>query len=322
MYIVTGGAGYLGRHIVQALIEDDSEVLIIDESPEDLRFNLSKNPQVLQASITDKRLESMLEGIDQVQGIFHAAAKKSISESISAPEKYFQNNTYGTERIVEICYKLRIKNIVFTSSAAVYGNINSSYPIKETELAKPINPYGLSKLLAENHLSDEVKKGSLSAISLRCFNIVGTADPSFKPKTIDNVLPILVDAINSNKKFRVYGNDHDTRDGTCVRDYVNVVDVAKAHIDAMKFLQKQSKSIYEVANIATGQGNSVLDLIKVVENLSRRSPNWEYAEKRNGDPALVIGNSSMAHEIFGWSPKKSIVDSIRETLNAAGMELL
>jgi UDP-glucose 4-epimerase len=316
LYLVTGGLGYVGGHLVNQLLKLNHEVIILDNSTTHPAVSKKQGVLTVEGSITDLDTFSKVGKIGHIDGVFHTAAKKSISESITNPELYFQVNKVGTENVMNFCKANNIKNVVFTSSAAVYGELDSILPIEEHAITRPINPYGESKLQAEASLRFESIQQVLSAISLRCFNIVGTSNPQLLDKRGDNVLPILIRTLLLGDTFIVNGGKHKTPDGTCIRDYINVSDVIQAHILAMKYLEQTSLGFYASVNVGTGEGFSVLQLIDSLKSHSNLNLKWNYGEHRKGDPANVVCDNKLARNLLGWVPSIGLNQSVKETLSA------
>jgi|694.fasta_scaffold39742_7 UDP-glucose 4-epimerase len=312
-FLIFGGSGYLGSHLVDVLAAENHELVVFDNSSGKVASEFGFPVHTLLGDVTNMDDFKKIQG--GFDGVFHLAAKKSVAESFTNPELYSLTNELGSNNVFNFCLGNNIKNIVFTSSAAVYGNSDSSLALAEDFPVMPINPYGVSKLNAERALSQLSSKKLINAISLRIFNIVGTGNRNYLDRFGENVLPILTRKLIEGNFFTLFGNDYRTPDGTCVRDYVNVKDVAMAHVLAMKYLMnRESHSEELVLNISSGQGISILDLIKKLENLSGINLKLEFGEKRDGDPASVIGNNNLAKEVLGWIPQYSIDESIFQTI--------
>ena len=315
-YLVTGGSGYLGSHIVDELSNLGHQIYVIDNFSGNLKTKIAN-----KASYFSHDIQVGFETIQELSshefdGLFHVAAKKSVNESVKNPLLYQNVNLSGTRNVVDFCMKANISKIVFTSSAAVYGNSDSTDLIKESNPLKPINPYGETKLQGEVIVASAVNSGAISAVSLRVFNIVGAKNPVYFDIKGENVLPVIMRSLSTDTSFTINGNDFDTYDGTCVRDYVNVQDVAKAHIAAMNYLHEQGTGIYKVVNVASGHGTSVLELVKIANSMANKTLRWQFGENRVGDPANVVGSNEFAYELFGWKPEKSISEGVKESIDS------
>ena len=315
-YLVVGGAGYLGSHLVDLLMSEGHEVVILDNFSGNVTTNFTENALVIDGSITNLTTLEELERLNDISGVFNVAAKKSVSESLLIPLEYEKTNVEGNQNILNYCGRMGIKNFVFTSSAAVYGEVETSNSINEQEMTNPINPYGASKRKAEIAIAQFCASYPLKAISLRVFNMVGARKNVFLDKKGENVLPIMLASLNRSIVFKVNGDDFATIDGTCVRDYVSVHDVANAHLLAMRCLEKEENFGNQVINVSSGAGTSVLELISILNNQTEKPLIWEFTQRREGDPSSVIGNNDLAREILGWEPTISIEQSIYETVTA------
>jgi UDP-glucose 4-epimerase len=313
-YLVFGGAGYLGSHLVCELLDDGNDVSVFDNFSGNIKSSYDSRVRIISGDICVRESFAPLESEKKFDGVFHLAAKKSVAESLHFPEAYFNVNIKGTENVVNFCKSLGIKNIVFTSSAAVYGENQISPLINEDGLTAPISPYGESKLRAEDFLESESKKQSVSAVSLRVFNIVGASFPSLFDPQGENVLPLLIRAIKQKSEFTIFGNDYSTKDGTCVRDYVNVSDVAKGHVRAMKYLESIDEPFYDAFNICSGEGKSVLELIELINSMSDFRIIRTFGARRPGDAPQVIGDFTKALHTLDWSPETKIQQSISQSL--------
>ncbi len=315
IYLVVGGSGYLGSHIVEQLIANNHQVYIFDNNSGNLKNQIIGKTTYIFGDITKESDFDQLDNHPNFDGVFHLAAKKSVSESFINPMLYENVNILGTQNLLNYCKKSQITNIVFTSSAAVYGQYDSKSPISESSSANPINPYGMTKLHGENIIETAVNSGSISGFSLRVFNIVGASKPAHFDNKGENVIPIMLRSFLLDNVFTVFGKGLDTKDGSCVRDYVNVTDVARAHVNAMEFLHHSSLRSHRIINISSGSGTSMLELIKTFNSLSDRELNWKYGERRRGDPANVIGGNQLAYDTMGWKAEKSIFQSMNESLD-------
>ncbi len=313
-YIVTGGAGYLGSHIVSMLTQDYShDVIVIDDFSNGRKHKFGQKVQIIEASILSPNLHQLIRSKEKIAGIFHLAAKKSVNESLVNPALYEQVNVEGTRNILELCIKLNIPRIVFTSSAAVYGNIHSLNPIRENSDTIPINPYGETKLIGEKIVETYAEKYGIEHTTLRIFNIAGVGCSDFFDFEGGNILPILIRAYLNNATFRVLGHSLTTPDGSCVRDYSHVNDVATAHILAMlSNTRPQSK----VLNVSSQNGTSVLDLIKMFESVSGGSVKTSLDDPRVGDPPSIIGDNTLARDQLAWQPQRTVLDMVSDSWNA------
>lgn len=320
--IITGGAGYIGSHTIIELLENTSyDVVSIDNFSNSLPGTFDriekitgKKVQNYNIDLCDKKeLSKFFEQEKNVIGIIHFAAYKSVPESVSFPHKYYHNNINSLLNVLECCVKYKIQNLIFSSSCSVYGNI-SSLPVKEnTVLGKAESPYGYTKQIGEEILKDYARAHSFLQLSaLRYFNPVGAHTtgligelPLNKP---NNLVPIITaTAIGSIKQMTVFGKDYPTRDGTCIRDYIHVTDIAIAHIKALKYLsEKKNKENYSVFNLGTGNGVSVLEAINAFEKVSSQKLNYIVGPSREGDVGAIYSDPQLSKDELGWEPKFSL----------------
>jgi UDP-glucose 4-epimerase len=314
--LVTGGAGYIGSHTVIQLLEADHDVVVLDNlsnskitSLERIRQICGKSPLFIYGDMRDRQLLKKLFQDHQINAVIHFAALKAVGESVQMPLKYYENNIVGTVSLLEEMNIAKVKNIIFSSSATVYGNPHY-LPCDEFHPTSPTNPYGQTKLMIENILKDLViSDQSWSVGLLRYFNPVGAhisgligEDPNGIP---NNLTPYVSQvAIGKLSRLSVYGDDYETVDGTGVRDYIHVEDLAAGHLAALKYLHTH-KGIFTV-NLGTGKGTSVLELIKAFESASGRPIPYQVVSRRPGDLASVYAKTDFASELLGWHARHGI----------------
>lgn len=324
MILVTGGAGYIGSHVTLGLISEGHDVVIFD--------NLENGHMSTVESL--KSIKSLghlyfhhgdLKNSNDVLSVFssysidcvmHFAAYIQVEESVKNPSKYYENNVVGTLNLISEMVRSNVNKIVFSSTAAVYGEPIYT-PIDEKHRLFPINPYGMSKFIIEKILNDFDVAYGLKSVSLRYFNVAG-ADEKCRigerhiPET--HLIPNILRSIgNDNCAFNMCGDDFDTKDGTCVRDYVNVEDLSDAHILALKYLENENKTDY--FNLGTEKGYSIKEILDECEKTTNKKINVRVTNRRDGDPAVLIANSSKAKNILGWCPKRTLEDSITSAYN-------
>lgn len=311
--LVIGGAGYIGSHVVKALLEENFAVTVFDNLSTGQRCNLFDKAEFIKGNILDveKLNQAMSAGFDAV---VHLAAKKAVGESMENPPKYATNNINGSVNIFNAMLNNNIKNIVFSSTAAVYG-LPQYLPLDENHPLKPINFYGYTKAEIERVMDWFSRLKDFHFISLRYFNAVGYAsDGSIRGKEQNpqNLLPIVMEVATGKRDIiHVFGNDYDTPDGTCVRDYIHVEDLARAHVAAIKKLLTNPQSY--IINLATNKGTSVLEVIKATERVTGRKINYVFAPRRAGDPAVVIASNMLAKKLLDWQPQYTDIDEIIKT---------
>ena len=312
--LVIGGAGYIGSHVVKALLHENFAVTVYDNLSTGQVCNLFEKAEFVKGDILDSQhLEkTMAQGFDAV---IHLAAKKAVGESMENPQLYSQNNISGSINIFNAMLNTEIKNIVFSSTSAVYG-MPKYLPLDENHPLNPMSFYGYTKMAIEQVMNWYSKIKDFNYIALRYFNAVGyAADGSIrsKEKNPQNLLPLIMETITGQREIlHVFGNDYDTPDGTCVRDYIHVEDLADAHVLAIKKLLSNGDS--QIINLGTEKGTSVLEIIKSVERVSGKKVNYDFAPRRAGDPANVIATSAKAAEVLGWHAIYTDIDEIVKTV--------
>jgi UDP-glucose 4-epimerase len=326
--IVTGGAGYIGSHTIVDLLETtDYKIVSIDNFSNSSSKTYERIRQITKKDIVHYDLDlcdlALLKDVftreKNVCGIIHFAAFKSVPDSVANPYLYYNNNLNSLLNILECCKEFNVPNFIFSSSCSVYGNIDQ-LPVKETtSLGKAESPYAYTKQAGEEIVKDYARAFSqLNTIALRYFNPVGAhitgligESPLNKP---NNLVPIITNtAIGKISQMTVYGKDYPTRDGTCIRDYIHVTDIATAHIKALDYiLEKKQKSNFSIFNLGTGQGVSVLEAINAFEKVSGQKLNYKIGEKRPGDVCAIYSDTSLSEKELGWKPRFSL-DEMMET---------
>ncbi|MEN9523080.1 MAG: UDP-glucose 4-epimerase GalE [Bacteroidota bacterium] len=319
--LVTGGCGYIGSHTLIDLIDNGFDVVSIDNN---MRSNMSQLQTVEQ--ITKRKIknynidiciktevEKVFEEEKNIEGIIHFAALKSVPESVENPLLYYHNNLQSLIHMMQVAEKFNVQSFVFSSSCSVYGNADELPVTELTELRNAESPYGYTKQIGERIIHDFVKKNSsINFLLLRYFNPVGAHEsaligevPFDKP---NNLVPIITQtAIGKMKQLTVFGNDYPTRDGSCVRDYIHVMDLANAHTKSLQFLiDKKNETNYDIINIGSGTGNTVLEAIKAFEEVSGIKLNYQIGGRREGDTIAVYADITKAKTLLGWVPKRDL----------------
>ena len=329
--LVTGGLGYIGSHTVVELHNQGFEVIIVDDlSNTSLdvleRINKITNSSINYVNLDLKNIEAtkiFISENNDIDGVIHFAASKAVGESVENPLKYYTNNLFSLTNLLNELKDLNKEiNFIFSSSATVYGNpeivpITESEPIKKAE-----SPYGNTKQIGEEIIKDLVYSNSnFKAISLRYFNPIGAHSSAMIGElpigVPQNLVPFITQtAIGLRKELTVFGNDYPTSDGSCLRDYIHVMDLAKAHIKSLyKLINNEDKSYYDTFNIGTGKGTSVLELIKCFENVTENKLNFKIGDRREGDVAECFADVSKANKILNWKSELSIKDSLLSSWN-------
>ena len=312
--LVAGGAGYIGSHVQKQLLDEGFKVIVFDDLSSGDAVNILPGAEFVQANILDKdKLNNVLK--NGVDAVIHLAAKKAVGESMINPSLYAENNLIGSINILNAMVENHVKYIVFSSSAAVYG-MPRYCPIDENHPINPINYYGYTKLAIENNMHWFSQLGKLNCAALRYFNAVGydaTGAIRGKERNPQNLMPIIMEvATGKREKLSIFGNDYDTPDGTCIRDYVHVSDLAKAHSLALKRLMNTNNSF--VVNLGTGKGTSVQEIVDATEKVIGRKLNYDFAPRRLGDPAKLTANADLAFQLLGWKPQYTNVEDIIQTV--------
>jgi len=319
--LITGGAGYIGSHCVLTLLSQGYNVVIVDnlstghiEIVEKLKT--FGNLFFYNCDILNSLELNNIFSTHNISAVIHFAAFSQVGESVKNPQKYYQNNVCGTLSLLDVMIKNNIKKLVFSSTAAIYGE-PEYIPIDESHPKNPINPYGKTKLMIENILDDYDKAFDLKSVRLRYFNVVGASSTGcigewHSPET--HLVPnILNSTLNKNKTFEIYGNDYDTKDGTCIRDYIDIEDLINAHLLALKYLQNNGKT--DFFNLGTNLGNSVNEIFELCEITTQKQINKKILPRRLGDPAVLVANNTKAQNILGWSPQRTLQHSIETAYN-------
>lgn len=317
MILVTGGAGYIGSHCVLALLSKNYDVVIFDnlstghiETVQKLKEN--GNVEFVQGDLQNKQDLKILFNNHKIDAVIHFAAFSLVAESVTNPQKYYLNNVCGTLNLLEAMLENNVKKIVFSSTAATYGEPNY-IPIDENHPQNPINTYGQTKLMIEKIMDDYDRAYELKSVRLRYFNVAG-ADSKTRVGEWHNpeshLIPnVLKSTFNSGKVFKMFGTDYDTKDGTCVRDYINIEDLANAHILALEYLN--NGGVTNFFNLGTNEGNSVKEVFSQCEKVTEKSIALEVHPRREGDPASLVADNSKAQKILGWKPEKDLEYSIK-----------
>lgn len=311
--LVIGGAGYIGSHVVYELVRDNHEVVVMDNLSTGKRDFVHQKATFYLGDITKEldlvnvfSKECSLKPFDVVM---HFAAKLVVPESIAMPLEYYYNNIEGTRMLLETMVKFKIKNIVFSSTAAVYGNPNKKI-CEERDITVPINPYGETKLASEKMIQWVCKAYNMNYCIFRYFNVAGSdssLEIGLKKEVLTHLIPVTVQTMLGLKnKITIFGDDYDTKDGTCVRDYIHVSDVANAHILGAKYILNNGKSI--LVNLGSNEGYTVKEIIEEVSKYGK--VNYKIGPRRMGDPDKLISSNSLAKEILGWNPKYNLEDII------------
>jgi UDP-glucose 4-epimerase len=310
--LVVGGAGYIGAHVAFELLNEGYGVRIYDDFSNGLHRRVDgKFRDVVEGDILDReKLMGSMQGIDAV---IHLAAKKAVEESVKNPLKYYENNVCGTLNILAAMAATGVKQIVFSSSAAVYSP-NDKAAVEETDATVPLSPYGATKLLSEELISTVGSAEGISHISLRYFNVVGSALPEFGDNSKDNLVPKVFLAIKEGKRPEIYGTDYPTPDGTCIRDYIHVLDLAKSHVAALK--KTEAGFLSSIYNVGSGNGYSVREMMNQISQTLGRDINPQASPARAGDSPKLIASTKKIEVELGWRPTATLKEMIDSSWEA------
>jgi UDP-glucose 4-epimerase len=327
--LVSGGAGFIGSHTVVELTKAGYKAIIADDFRNANRIVvagitdiLQETPEIYEIDVCDKKSLEKLFQTYTFSGIIHFAADKAVGESVANPLKYYHNNIGGLVSMCELALKYKVNNFVFSSSCTVYGEPLGQKEVNEaTPKAIPNSPYGNTKLIGEQILQDVQRVNKdFKVINLRYFNPVG-AHPSgligeFPFGKPSNLIPFITQtAIGKHEFLTVFGNNYSTIDGSCVRDYIHICDLASAHVKALSFLEMKKDDCIEAVNIGTGKGTSVLQIITAFERLSGEKLNWKFGDRRSGDVSEIYANTTKSKSMLNWEPHYSVEDAILHAWN-------
>ncbi|WP_214807102.1 UDP-glucose 4-epimerase GalE [Exiguobacterium sp. s102] len=317
MILVVGGAGYIGSHVVKELLDQDKSVVVLDNLSTGFQFAVDSRAIFIQGELGDENILRSIFTNYEISAVMHFAANSLVGESVINPMKYYLNNVSATLTLLSVMIEHQVDNFVFSSTAATYGLVQEALITEKTPV-QPINPYGHSKLMIEQIISDLHNADGLNYVTLRYFNAAG-ADPdqtigeNHNPET--HLIPIVLQHLNGRREnITVYGQDYDTKDGTCIRDYIHVCDLADAHILALEGLLNKTIT-EEVFNLGNGKGYSVKEIIQASEKVTGHKAKILFGIRREGDPAQLVASSEKIHEALGWMPKYSLEEIIQHAWN-------
>ena len=303
--LVTGGAGYIGSHMVYALRAAGEHVVVLDNLSTGFDWAIAEGATLVLGETGDQTLVAELIRKHRVESIIHFAASIVVPDSVADPLGYYKNNTVNSRALIECAVKGGVKHFIFSSTAAVYGN-PAHVPVTEDDALTPMSPYGWSKLMTEIMLRDAGAAHGLEHVILRYFNVAG-ADPELRTgqstKGATHLIKVAVEtALGRRQKIDVYGTDYPTPDGTCIRDYIHVSDLAQAHLDALRYLRAGGAPA--TLNCGYGRGFSVLEVIDAVKRVSGTDFRVDFAPRRPGDPAQIVASNERARALIGWQPRR------------------
>lgn len=306
-WLVTGGAGYIGAHVVRAMVRDGRAVVALDDLSTGARERVDPGAAFVEGTVLDGPLLARVLAEHEVTGVVHIAAKKQVGESVACPLLYWHENLSGLVSLLTACQQAGVEHVVFSSSAATYGlpDVDS---VTEDTPTRPLSPYGETKLVGEWVLRDCETAFGLRSMSLRYFNVAGCASPELGDVGVFNLIPMVFARLEAGERPRVFGADYPTPDGTCVRDYVHVADIADAHLAAARALEDGAASA--TYNIGRGEGSSVLDVLQVVAEVTGRDTTPEVVERRPGDPARIVATVDEIKSGLGFCAQHDLRDMV------------
>ncbi|MEU8826961.1 UDP-glucose 4-epimerase GalE [Streptomyces sp. NPDC048636] len=305
-WLITGGAGYIGSHVVRAMAEAGESVAVLDDLSSGVRDRLPAEVPLVRGSTLDRELLDTTFAELNVTGVVHLAAKKQVGESVEQPLRYYRENVHGLTVLLDAVVGAGIRSFLFSSSAAVYGTPDVEL-VTEDLPCVPVNPYGETKLAGEWLVRAVGKAHSLSTGCLRYFNVAGATRPELADTGVFNIIPMMFERITKGEAPRIFGDDYATPDGTCVRDYIHVEDLASAHLAVARRLAAQSEPGDLTVNIGTGQGVSVREMADLIAEVTGRpEPGPVVEPRRAGDPARVVGSTELIAKELGWSARHGV----------------
>jgi UDP-glucose 4-epimerase len=314
--LVTGGAGYIGSHVVRLLQEKGHRVTVIDNLSSGFsgRIGAAKLVELdLAAEAATATLVELIKS-ESITSVIHLAARKQVGESVTKPEWYFEQNIGGMAHLLEAMRLTKVDKLVFSSSAATYGMPDTDF-VNEDFDCKPINPYGQTKLIGEWMTANAARAWGLRAVNLRYFNVAGAGWPELADTATMNLVPIVFAALDAGKSPVVFGTDYDTADGTCVRDYVHVLDLAEAHVTSLDYLNRDTRD-HSTFNVGTGKGASVFEVLAEIKRVTKIDFEIDLQPRRPGDPPYLCADVSRIQEHLGWTAKRDLAEIIESAWSA------
>lgn len=314
--LVTGGAGYIGSHVVRLLKERGDKVVVVDNMSSGLNSRIENIELVELDLAAENATETLIETIKshQISSVIHFAARKQVGESVSKPEWYFEQNIGGMANLLTAMRATAVDRLVFSSSAATYGMPDVDM-VREDAICQPINPYGQTKLVGEWMVANAARAWNLRGANLRYFNVAGAGWPDLADTAVMNLVPIVFNALKNGQKPVVFGNDYPTPDGSCIRDYVHVLDLAEAHLVALEYLEEEVRP-FDTFNVGTGTGSSVLEVMEEVKKVSGVDFEFDIQAGRAGDPPALCADVSRIKETLGWTAKRNLSEIIQTAWDA------
>ncbi|MEU9171068.1 UDP-glucose 4-epimerase GalE [Streptomyces sp. NPDC048420] len=308
-WLITGGAGYIGAHVARAMTGAGERVLVLDDLSAGVPARLPADVPLVRGSSLDGGLLKRVLAEHAVTGVVHLAARKQVAESVAQPTRYYQENVGGLATLLEAVAEAGIGRFLFSSSAAVYGNPDVGLITEETPCA-PVNPYGETKLAGEWLVRAAGQAHGISTVCLRYFNVAGAAAPELADTGVFNIVPMVFDRLTRDEAPRIFGDDYPTPDGTCVRDYIHVSDLAEAHLAAARRLSEGGQSGDLTVNIGRGEGVSVREMVTAIGEVTGDGRPAVVEPRRPGDAPVSVASAALAAETLGWSARRGVREMI------------
>ena len=312
-WLVIGGAGYIGSHVVQALLDSGRDVMIYDDMSSGLMRRVPDGVEVIEADVHDASALAHTFRQNEIDGVIHLAAKKAAGESVDVPLHYYRENVDGLLTVLEAMEGTGVKRLVYSSSAAVYGTPQVN-PVDESAPLLPESPYGETKVVGEWMARDCGVAWGLSWSALRYFNVAGAASDSLGDSSVNNLIPMVFRALESGKRPQIFGDDYPTPDGTCIRDYIHVADLAQAHVAAAERCESGVRS--DVFNVGTGDGCSVRAVMDVISEVIGRDVDAEVVGRRAGDPPATWASTELIEAELGWRATRDLHEMVTSAWSA------
>jgi len=308
-WVITGGAGYIGAHVIRAMAKEGIPVVVLDDLSTGDPARLPAGVTLVTGSTLDRELLDRVMAEHEVEGVLHIAAKKQVGESVEQPLRYYRENVEGLRMVLEAAAAAGVRRFLLSSSAAVYGMPDVETVTEDTPCA-PMSPYGETKLVGEWLVKATGRAHGMGTVSLRYFNVAGAATPELSDPGVFNLVPMVFERLTSGRAPLVFGADYPTPDGTCVRDYIHVADVADAHVAAVRRLRDRPDDTELVLNIGRGVGVSVREMLDVIGRVTGLDATGEVVDRRPGDPARVVASADLIAEELGWTADYDVDEMI------------
>ncbi len=314
-WLLTGGAGYIGAHVLRALQDAGRDVVVVDDLSTGVRPRVPDGVPLVSIDLGDSAALAQVFGDHSVTGVVHLAAKKAVGESVERPIWYYRQNVDRILTLVETMANAGTRNMVYSSSAAVYG-MPAGEQVAEDEATAPLSPYGETKLIGEWVVRDAARVHGLSWTALRYFNVAGAGSDDLGDTSAFNLIPLIFRAVAAGDRPKIFGDDYETPDGTCVRDYIHVSDLAEAHVIAA-LATEGSSPIARAYNVGRGVGSSVREVVDMASDVIGRDVNAEVVPRRAGDPAYLVASAERIRDELGWQPTRDLRDMVASAYSAS-----